>query len=218
MQLVFAAFLPTSLVLILYFSNKRYETEMKEIDSITAKLGDEFRKTRHTYNNMIQQIVSLIEANDLEGLNKYKDQLLENTRSLNGNNFLKLSRLNDKTLQHILFDLVTDSCARGRDLELRLGDEAAQTNLDGCVSGKSLRNCIFDIYEKAFSYSAKVILFICITGKGTRISFEYDFKGDLGTSLNLASPDIKLRKKGKKAFLNTFAKDGRLVQEIIIPF
>jgi hypothetical protein len=191
---------------------------MQENDSIAAKLADEFRKTRHTYNNMIQHIVSLVEANDYEGLKKYKDQLLENTRSLNENNFLKLTRLKDKTLLYILYDLVTDSDKRGRDLELRLGDEATNASLTGFVSGKSLRNCIFDIYEKAFSYSVKVILFIYITGQGIRISFEYNFEGDPGTSLNYALPEIKFKKKNKRAFLNTFVKDGRLVQEIIIPF
>ena len=194
---------------------KSFDLGLKENIACKEDILKEYKGIRHEYNNMLQSVVCFIEEEDWKGLKEYKDRLLRKTQLLNANNFTQLVKLKNRSVLSLVYRLLIRGKKSGTILHLIIYNDIDDREFYKIPLFNLLEGYFNNAYDVAAKLSGEVNLKICGNNEGVRFVFEntYDIK-DFNNISELIK--IKIKRKPKNIYFNTFIETDRFIQEILV--
>lgn len=181
------------------------------------RIIEENRKIRHEYNNMLQTLICYIEEGDINQLNQYKTELLKNVQSFNQNNIVQLSRISDTFIMTSVFELLVHAQTNNNTLNLTVYEDILRKYQLQDTFNIELPEYLQCAYECAAKINSTTNVKVNFSEFGVNFSFESLSETGKDDIITIDTNKI-MTKRCKNIFYNTFLKDSKIVQEVILSY
>ena len=198
---------------------KRRNNELLEGIACKDCIINEFTKIRHEYNNILQTITCLIEAEDVVGLQEYKSIYMNQVHLLNANSITQMVKIKDINILRLIYKLFLNAKEDGITLIITIYNIIADQNINEDEIYYVLKDCLINAYQSDESEAILISLKISSNDNGLCFTFENrtNIESEAESRKHFSQP-LKARKyHTKNNFIyNTFYKNSHFIQEVQI--